>query len=460
MGIPYFFASLLKAHKSAIQRCRIRRDCDVLAVDFNCLIHRYLDEGRPIESVVEALATLLEEVVNPTRMYIAFDGLAPYAKIVQQRYRRFRQSTTSEVFDRNQISPGTPYMRDLAEAVRARFPSATVSGTEFPGEGEHKLFAWMKTLPADRRRSVVIYGLDADLILLSLSQKELSHPHNMVLLRESAEFKDLAPDRSGFCTMDVWKLASVLPIPLDAYLRLCVLCFGNDFMPNLALFSLREDGHGRAIHLYKRAGYPNLSTEAGIRTFLTTAIADESRFLVDRVAARGIPYESSIVTPDLTHVEERMSVHLFDGNRNWEHIASCFWRTYTWTLQYFMTNRVPDWEWVYPYAEAPLLQTLLRYPIQVMLVPGPTVPTYTIADQLQCILPSKSLGTANGTVAYPDEYYREEEDMRIPWMRRFTWESDPWMSIPWHPSVKSARISRWVPTAVPGISAGAPGSSA
>lgn len=460
MGIPYFFASLLKAHKSAIQRCRIRRDCDVFAVDFNCLIHRYLDESRPIESVVEALAVIVDEIVNPSQMYIAFDGLAPYAKIVQQRYRRFRHSVSDATFDRNQISPGTPYMRDLEAALRARFPAAVLSGTEFPGEGEHKIFAWMKTLPPQQRRSAVIYGLDADLILLSLSQKELSHPHNMMLLRESAEFKELAPDRSGFCTMDVWKLANVLPIPLDAYLRICVLCFGNDFMPNLALFSLREDGHGRAMHLYKRAGYPNLATEAGLRKFLVTAAADESKFLVDRVAARDIPYESSIVTPDMTHVEERMSVHLFDGNRNWNHIASCFWRTYTWTLQYFMTNRVPDWEWVYPYAEAPLIQTLLRYPIEVMRVPGAAAPTYSVADQLQCILPSSSLTTARGVVAYPDEYYNEETDMRIPWMRRFTWESDPWMSVPWHPSVKSARTTPWVPIAVPGTAAGGSGLTA
>jgi 5'-3' exonuclease len=459
MGIPYYFASLLKAHKSAIQKCRMRRDCDVLAIDFNCLIHRYLDEANPVGSIVAAVQVILGEIVNPVRLYIGSDGLAPYAKIVQQRYRRFRAGPTDSVFDRNQISPGTPYMKELETAIRAHFPQATVDGTDSPGEGEHKLFAWMKALPPAQRRSIVVYGLDADLILLSLSQKELSDPHNLFLLRESAEFKDLSPDRSGFCTLDVWKLAATLPIPFDAYIRLCVLCFGNDFLPNLALFSLREDGHSRAMHLYKRAGYPNLATEAGLRTFLTLAASEETKVVSGRVFDRAIPYESSIVTADASHIEERHSVHLLDGNHNWERIASSFWRTYTWTLQYFLTNRVPDWDWVYPYGEAPLIQTLVRYPIQTMIVPGPKTPTFTISKQLACILPSKSLTKAGCIPVYADEYYVEEVDTRIPFMRRYRWEGEPWMSVPWHPSEKLTKATRWVPPAVEsgGVGSGSSG---
>jgi 5'-3' exonuclease len=448
MGIPYYFASLLKSHKSAIQKCRIRRDCDVLAIDFNCLIHRYLDEANPVESIVAAIQVILDQIVNPKLVYIGSDGLAPYAKIVQQRYRRFKTNLTSSIFDRNQISPGTPYMKELETAVRARFPTAIVAGTDCPGEGEHKLFAWLKTLTSSERKSIVVYGLDADLILLSLSQKDLSDPHNLFLLRESAEFKDLSPDRSGFCTLDIWKLATTLPIPFDAYIRICILCFGNDFLPNLAMFSLREDGHSRAMHLYKRAGYPNLATETGLLKFLKLAAMDESKVLSDRVTARKVPYESSILAADGTHLEERIAVHLFDGNRNWEHISECFWRTYTWTLQYFLTNRVPDWNWVYPYAEAPLIQTLLRYPIQTMIVPGSTVPTFTIVDQLNCILPSHSLETAGYKQIYENEYYIEDVDTRIPFMRRFRWESDPLISIPWHPSEKLTKTTHWVPKSV------------
>jgi 5'-3' exonuclease len=90
-----------------------------LGIDFNCLIHNYLDDARPIESVLEAIDMILRDVCSADRVFIAMDGLVPYAKIVQQRYRRFRKSTaeSAPLFDRHQISPGTPYMRDLATAV-------------------------------------------------------------------------------------------------------------------------------------------------------------------------------------------------------------------------------------------------------------------------------------------------------------------------------------------------------
>ena len=83
---------------------------------------------------------LLSDIVDPGQVYIAMDGLVPYAKIVQQRYRRFRKPEPDEpgaaAFDRHQISPGTPYMRELSAAVAARFPSFLISSTLEPGEGE------------------------------------------------------------------------------------------------------------------------------------------------------------------------------------------------------------------------------------------------------------------------------------------------------------------------------------
>ena len=59
MGIPFYFVSLIKAHKTIVSRVRTRLEPNVLAIDFNCLIHTYMDDARPIESILEALATLL-----------------------------------------------------------------------------------------------------------------------------------------------------------------------------------------------------------------------------------------------------------------------------------------------------------------------------------------------------------------------------------------------------------------
>ena len=88
MGIPFYFASLIRSH-SGITRIARELDVDVLGIDFNCLIHRYLQVADPIKSVLDALGHILKSF-RAKKVIIALDGLVPYGKIVQQRYRRFR----------------------------------------------------------------------------------------------------------------------------------------------------------------------------------------------------------------------------------------------------------------------------------------------------------------------------------------------------------------------------------
>jgi 5'-3' exonuclease len=289
MGIPYYFASLIRQHKGIVNRVHDGMTTDILAIDFNCLIHTYMDDSKPIESIIVALRDLTTKVCKATKhVYIAMDGLVPYGKLVQQRYRRFRKSDVTPIFDRHQISPETSYMKELSEEVRKSFPSAILSDTSEPGEGEHKLLNWLKTLDPKMRRSITVYGLDADLILLCLAQKKLSMPYSFNLLRENANF---SKDIPGYSTMSVWKLADKIDIPVEQYLRMCVMCFGNDFMPNIGIFSLREGGHDRALKYYAEAGNPDLTTQEGMFMFLRTAASHEISVLKDIVERRNKPFE-------------------------------------------------------------------------------------------------------------------------------------------------------------------------
>ena len=392
MGIPYYVASLLRKNKQ-IQQHYTTFEADAFGIDFNCFIHAVLDDMDPVGSIVRGLREYLARITCP-RIYVAFDGLVPYAKIVQQRYRRFKMADHASVFDRHQISPETPYMIELLRELRLAFPLVTFSGTDEHGEGEHKIFQWLRGLePTDRKR-VAIYGLDADLVLIALAQRALG---DIYLLRDDSAFS-------------IRVLAGALPLDVDAYVQTAILCFGNDFMPTLAFYSLREDGHSRALkHTLEQAG------------------PIESRVLTEH-------RKPGMGSPDGHMLEAQVGAQLMDGIVNWEPVCEAFWKSFMWTHEYFTTSRVPDWCWVYPYAEAPLIQTLLDFSPQPYEIKWehPT-PPFHVTNQLQCILPQASLKTAKRRVRYPDEMYDESKDTRYSWMKRFAWETDPYISVPWHP---------------------------
>jgi 5'-3' exonuclease len=400
MGIPYYVASLIRNHKHIQKNLGGGKlKTDILAIDFNCFIHHALRAENPIGSIVVALHKLLTTVVEAKRVYIAFDGLVPYAKMVQQRYRRMRRQEPGD-FDRHQISPGTPFMRNLADALRIVFRNSIVSDTLEPGEGEHKIFTWLRTLPESERKNLCIYGLDADLVVIALAQSHLADIH---LLRETEEH--------GFSTLSISELEKVLPVEKEIFVKMSIMCFGNDFMPNLGLFSLRENGYTRALY------YSNRND------------ADKDELHILKKLAK--PENRHILAPDGHALEARMSVHLMDGVLDWEPVCYAFWKTYAWVYHYFTTSEILDWEWQYPYPEAPLLSTLEDFERPTQFDWKHPNPTMTVDYQLQFILPEHSLSKTSVAVKYPDELYDEETENRHPWLRRFAWECDPYVSLPY-----------------------------
>jgi hypothetical protein len=260
----------------------------------------------------------------------------------------------------------------------------------------------MQTLPANDRKRICIYGLDADLVLIAIAQRHLGH---MLVLRELED--------EGFATLSIPALVEVLPMDPDVYVETSILCFGNDFMPNLAVYSLREDGYPRAMYYAAHGG-------------VLSAAKDERKILCKRAKET----DRHIVASDGHAIETRFAIQCMDGVLNWEPVVHAFWKTYTWTLHYFRTSEVLDWEWYYPYPEAPLLETLVGFERPASFEWMHPTPFYSVSDQLQFILPTKSLSPTGLLSKYPDELYDEATETRHPWMKRFAWECDPYVSVP------------------------------
>jgi 5'-3' exonuclease len=396
MGIPFLFASLIRHHPSII---KLKPRAEYFAIDMNCLIHNFLVPENPLESVMQGLKEILFEIpVEYKNIFIAFDGLVPLAKMVQQRYRRFRIS--EEAFDKRQISPDTPYMRSLELRIKQEFPEIRVSPTQESGEGEHKIFLDMNTL--NLTGNVIIYGLDADLILLSLQR-----PENIFLMRD------------GF--LDIPELKKNLPINSEQFLYLSVLCFGNDFMPNLGMFSLREQGYERCLSLYQQCGSPDLRQEEGRQHFLEFCAKEEIDTLKRILKKRGKFHEKFFQEP----FSRKYNLHILDGVLDPEPVVEAYWKTFDFTIRYFLENKACNWEWYYPYPDAPLLQDIVQYDESRC---SEEELNFKICNQLQFILPSQTLKIIGRRQKFQDELYTET---REPWLKKFDWEMKPRISLPW-----------------------------
>ena len=199
MGIPSYYRKLLRTNASLVRRSR-PGSIDWLWMDYNCLLYHCLRspalrpypgvsqktewEGEFLNCVVAYTKQIIREVQPSKGIYIAIDGVVPMAKMKQQRLRRFKSAWLTEhglaegqtpeksnapKWDTNAITPGTAFMTKLRKALeKAAAPSWTISSSDEPGEGEHKIMERIRSMPFPAASSHAVYGMDADLVVLSL----------------------------------------------------------------------------------------------------------------------------------------------------------------------------------------------------------------------------------------------------------------------------------------------------
>ncbi|KAJ8079506.1 exonuclease II Exo2 [Marasmius tenuissimus] len=302
---------------------------DNLYLDFNGIIHNCshpndedahfrLSEEQIFTSIFAYVDHLFGKIRPKKLFYMAVDGVAPRAKMNQQRSRRFRTAREAKevrekaeakgeklpdekAFDSNCITPGTPFMAKLSEQLRYfvnkkitedsnwRDVEVVLSGHDVPGEGEHKIMEYIRLSRAqpgyNPNMRHCLYGLDADLIMLGL----LSHDPHFCLLREEVKFGPARKKSNNnslesinfyllhlslfreYLDLEFHSIAPSLPFQysleriIDDFVLLAAFV-GNDFLPNLPDLHIHENGLERLFEVYKHVlpsldGYIN---DAGI----------------------------------------------------------------------------------------------------------------------------------------------------------------------------------------------------
>lgn len=340
MGIPSYYKRLIDSVPGLVGKVHPGK-INHLWMDFNCLIYHCLRrpgmaglsgeglEKRLLDEVVAYCEKVVAEVRPTDGVFIAVDGVVPMAKMRQQRLRRFKNAATAAAgdWDTNAITPGTAFMDRLRvrlAAVCAVKKGWRLSAADEAGEGEHKIMGeWRRGAAAVGSHNAV-YGLDADLIVLSL----LNAPGPTWLFREEIEAGVIKRDDAGeesFTWFDVECLKGAVCGSGSSAQRLtflrdycCAMSFlGNDFLPSSLSFKMREDGHPALIDILNKmtaAGKHLVGSDGEIA-------ADGLACLLQHLAAEEAPRLLGFIKKKM-RMAANIGVETGPGQENWP-LAVC-----------------------------------------------------------------------------------------------------------------------------------------
>lgn len=376
----------------------------------------------------------LYKLVRPSSlMFLAVDGVAPRAKMNQQRSRRFRSSKEREAllsdyvaregkmpdqesFDSNCITPGTEFMYRLGIAFRRWISykmetdqfwrdgaEVVFSGPDVPGEGEHKVMDMIRKIRADERKKKqkdptfvtgrqrhCMYGLDADLIMLSL----VTHEPYFILLREKQRSRNKGKDVMFYSSEDFEILEiGILRKMLEQHFRklgaamnekaalneaagkeavrfdierviddFVFMCFfvGNDFLPCLPHLDIADGSLNLMMNIYrdilpKLGGY--LTDKAKVHLVRIEVFLQEvSRREPLYFQQRAIEEKDEIYAGDKYkshYYERKFGLEGETANTAPKELIESYLCGLVWVLNYYH-NGCASWTWYYPHLYAPL----------------------------------------------------------------------------------------------------------
>jgi len=436
MGIPSYFSYIVKNHFNIIKPLNIYNiktthfylDCNSIIYDVIKTIqsknkNKIINNKNIITKIISQICKYIKLISPTTLVYIAFDGVAPIAKLEQQRQRRFKSYYQNQLinsihpsqdnnWDTCQITPGTQFMNELNYELTNYFNDPSifnvkqiiVSTTNEIGEGEHKLFDYIRNCTFHTENINVIYGLDADLIMLSINHLYIGNP--IYLYRETPEFiksiqEELEPNQDYL--MDISLLSQSISLNmnhyslhnsinrLDDYIFICFL-LGNDFMPHFPSVNIRTNGIEKILCAYKNTigntdktiiVEKNICWESFF-LFIKWLATNEETFFKEEYKLRNIKENSysrindnwkkiellpnydrdieKFINPEEEGWESRYYRTLFYKNSREpiSNIVDNYLEGLVWNMKYYSKGCI-DWTWKYKYHYPPLFSDLLKY---------------------------------------------------------------------------------------------------
>ena len=485
MGIPSYFSNIIKNYPQIIKKIQeYNLSFDHFFLDANSIIYDCArqchapDDTTTLDDlhdlIIHKFIQKIEEyiaIVRPkSTVMISIDGTPPVAKLEQQRQRRYKSYATSSFlnsvaqcqdeteketpdkvrFNTIEITTGTSFMRKINRALDSHFADPStynvdnilISHADIYGEGESKIFEFIRQSDTVKKNDTcLIYGLDADLIMLGLNN--LTHCKNIYLFRETPEFIksiDSSLEPNANYALDIPLLSKSITFYMNNgkvstvdrtqdYIFLCFL-LGNDFLPHFPAVNIRTDGIDKIMNAYSRhfANTKNMLIVNNtiswkqFRKIITDLASNENAYIVKEIQKRNRYKNREYPLKTQDDVERRFNelptqyrtqellIHpmkepcwrdnyyslLFNidniDEKRREQISTNYLEGLEWTFKYY-TNECPDWRWYYKYHYPPLLSDLIAHIpyFDTTFIQNKRASPVSQAEQLCYVLPKNQL---------------------------------------------------------------------
>jgi 5'-3' exonuclease len=307
MGVERFFSSLRRDY-NFIHKVNKKINGEHLLIDFNSIVHitsqflleqirkekgktdsytKDIFEAKLIDEVGIYIEDLLKEQFYCSKIIsiiVCVDGVPSMAKINEQRKRRYmgeivsklvkdrvsdeKSEKTSFSWSRNNISPGTIFMKKMIEyLISSNFEERLkvhcinlkyyhVSGIDKMGEGEMKILHYIDNLikkkESYKHDNFIIYSPDSDVIILLLMKSAEKYHLNLFMLRYDQQLSTYK--NPVYNVIDINHFKKILyeyvstrtnkkieqnAVIMDIVFILTV--FGDDFLPKLETVRVNTD---------------------------------------------------------------------------------------------------------------------------------------------------------------------------------------------------------------------------
>uniref|UniRef100_A0A8C8DNR1 5'-3' exoribonuclease 1 n=1 Tax=Oryzias sinensis TaxID=183150 RepID=A0A8C8DNR1_9TELE len=447
MGVPKFYRWISERYPCLSEVVKEHQipEFDNLYLDMNGIIHQCshpndedvhfrISEEKIFADIFHYLEVLFR-IIKPRKVFfMAVDGVAPRAKMNQQRGRRFRSAKEAEDkikkaldkgevlptearFDSNCITPGTDFMARLQEQLKYFVHNKLstdklwhnvkvyLSGHETPGEGEHKIMEFIRSENSkpshDPNTRHCLYGLDADLIMLGLT----SHEPHFSLLREEVRFggkksqkRITAPEETTFHLLHLSLMREYIDYEFSWLKNF------EKYMEKLSEFD-REHFNEVFVDLKwfeSKVGNKYLNESAGLAaekesdaSLGLSALTSPDKETEHKEVAEDDDeeeeddlFETEFRQYKRTYYMTKMAVDVVSDEFLAQQ-AKCYVEGIQWILHYYY-HGVQSWSWYYPYHYAPFLSDIRN--ISDLKLTFELGEPFMPFQQLLAVLPAASMG--------------------------------------------------------------------